>query len=100
MDQSKTTYDYPTGAEHGMTEATLVDGRKMTIHLQYARIYPHGEATLDGIDTEALVADARLRGLCGPRPRTIEVEDARPVKRHAELCPRCNTYCYGDCRSH
>ena len=105
------TYSHPANGERGMTEATLADGRKVTINTQYGVVQPHGShadtcdqltkiggrcncGLLDGIDVEALVADARERGKIGPAPRRqpepVHVPAASP-------CPRCGTYCYGDC---
>ena len=63
-----------------------------------------------GIDVAALVADARVNGKCGrkpePKPSREEIErnqreiaemDARRARNG--LCPKCGTYCHGDCEA-
>lgn len=101
MISKATTYRYPASRMYNETVATLEDGRVVTINTQYGVVLPHGQhaddcdqinkmggrcscGMLDGIDVDALVADARERGLCGvaPKPEATPEERAR---RAAEL---------------
>lgn len=112
-------YDYPINGLYNETVATLDDGRVVTINTQYAVVLPHGKhadncdqinkmggrcncGLLDGIDVEALVADARINGKRGERP--VERKPEAPVKIDSsrldkQLCPKCQTVCYGDCEA-
>ena len=109
-------YDYPANGEYAETVATLADGRRMSINTQYAAVLPQGDhaadcdqltkmggrctcGLLDGIDIEALVADAIANGKFGERPTPAS---AKPeIKRYVSsgVCPYCHTYCDGDCQS-
>ena len=121
------SYEYPMGGQNAETVATLEDGRVVTINTQYACVFPHGNhkadcdqinkmggrctcGLLDGIDVAALVADARINGKRGrkpePKPSREEIErnqreiaemDARRARNG--LCPKCGTYCHGDCEA-
>jgi hypothetical protein len=121
------SYEYPMGGQYVETVGTLEDGRVVTIDTQYACVLPHGNhkadcdqinkmggrctcGLLDGIDVAALVADARIRGKRGrkpePKPSREEIErnqreitemDARRPRNG--LCPKCGTYCHGDCEA-
>ena len=108
------SYEYPMGGQYAETVGTLEDGRVVTIDTQYACVLPHGthkaDCDLDGIDVAALVADARANGKCGrkpdPKPSREEIErnqreiaemDARRARNG--LCPKCGTYCHGDCEA-
>ena len=121
------SYDYPMGGVDAETVGTLEDGRVVTIDTQYACVLPHGNhkadcdqinkmggrctcGLLDGIDVAALVADARINGKRGrkpePKPSREEIErnqreiaemDARRARNG--LCPKCGTYCHGDCEA-
>lgn len=121
------SYDYPMGGQYAETVATLEDGRVVTVDTQYACVLPHGKhadncdqinkmggrctcGLLDGIDVAALVADARINGKRGRKPKTRpsreEIErnqrelaemDARRARNG--LCPICGTYCHGDCEA-
>ena len=107
-------YEYPMSGRYAETVAHMADGRVLTVDTQYAKVYPRGAhaadceqvtrmggqctcGLLDGIDVAALVADARVRGKRGKRPTTrvapprVASEDVRG------LCPRCHTWCDGDC---
>ena len=124
---SAASYEYPLGGTYAETIATLADGRVVTINTQYACVLPHGNhaedceqltkmggrctcGLLDGIDVEALVADARANGKRGreprPEPTPAEIERRERVdaefeaRRRADgLCPKCGTYCCGDCEA-
>ncbi|MFA5054126.1 MAG: hypothetical protein WC565_08705 [Parcubacteria group bacterium] len=123
--RSAESYAYPMGGAYAETVATLSDGRICTINTQYGCVLPHGEhaedceqltkmggrctcGLLDGIDVEALVADARANGKRGyapePEPtreqidRYWAIETEMDARRRADgLCPKCGTYCCGDC---
>jgi hypothetical protein len=120
-----TAYSYPQNGQYNETIATLDDGRVVTINTQYACVLPHGDhaedceqltkmggsctcGLLDGIDVEAIVADARINGKRGreskPTVSSAEIErreraiDEMDARRRADgLCPKCGTYCCGDC---
>jgi hypothetical protein len=120
-------YEYPTSGQYAETVATLEDGRVVTIDTQYACVLPHGNHTADcdqintmggrctcgllaGIDVAALVADARINGKRGrkPKPTPSREEIERNQREVAEMdvrqarngpCPKCGTYCYGDCEA-
>ena len=122
-----TSYEYPMSGEYAETVATLEDGRVVTVDTQYAVVLPHGKhadncdqinkmggrctcGLLDGIDVPALVADARINGKRGrkPEPSLSREEIERNQREIAEmearrarngLCPKCHTYCYGDCEA-
>jgi len=81
-------YGYPTNGNYAETVATLADGRLVTIDTQYGCVTPHGQhadgcaqvtqmggvcdcGLLAGIDTAALVADARANGLRGRAPVAV-----------------------------
>ena len=97
MIRTARTYDYPANGAGGETVATLADGRTMTIDTRYGVVLPHGQhadgcsqtteiggrcdcGMLDGVDVEALVADARERGLRGRRPRRVLTAEERATK--------------------
>lgn len=107
------TYNYPMNECGSTTVATLADGRIVSVDRRYGAVLPYGDhaddcdqinkmggrctcGLLDGIDCEALLADARINGKFGPRPvaRTprVEIPNDDP-----HVCPRCGTYCCGDC---
>jgi hypothetical protein len=118
------TYDYHPSGHYATTVASLPDGRVVTIDTQYGVVEPHGEhgadcqigqiggtctcGLLDGIDVEALVADARARGKRGmPPPDPVDPAVAEQRRQELErfeaspgVCPRCGTYCQGDCGAH
>ena len=72
------TYEYPVSGNYAETVATLADGRRVSVDVQYDQVYPVGlTLTLEGIDTAALVADARARGRFGRAPRAVETDRAR-----------------------
>lgn len=103
-------YDYPASGLYNETIATI-GGKDYTVNTQYECVAPRGPhphicavykmggrcdcGMLNGIDVNALVTDARKNGKMGLPPRQeiskMETESA------AALCPKCGTYCYGDC---
>lgn len=101
MIRKAASYDYPTSRQYNETTATLEDGRVVTVNTQYGLVLPHGQhaddcdqtnkiggrctcGLLDGIDVDALVADARERGLRGAPPKpSISVEER--ARRDAEV---------------
>ena len=112
-------YDHPMNGQYNETVATLEDGRMMTINTQYNVVCPNGKhaddceqvnkmggrctcGMLAGIDTAALIDDARKNGKKGPAPI---VETVTPMSAdelaamNMDLCPRCHTVCYGDCEA-
>lgn len=121
MITAATTYDYPASERYNETLATLADGREMLIDTQYGVVMPLGNHAADcrvhdmggrcscgllhGIDVEALVADARARGKRGPRPAAPPSREQIAADRRAvaeldadrQVCPRCGSYCCGDC---
>jgi hypothetical protein len=107
--------------------ATLADGRRMRVSMQYSDVRPlgeHGDACwqvatmggrcdcglLDGVDVEALILAGRAEW-----KKIHDAERAAAVAKHAVifgalcnapkddvangLCPRCHTYCMGDCQA-
>lgn len=127
MNSMAVSYDYPMDGQYAETVATLEDGRVVTINTQHACVLPHGNhasdcdqmnkwgglctcGLLDGIDVAALVADARINGKRGrkPEPKPSREEIERNQREIAEMdarrarngfCPKCGTYCYGDCEA-
>lgn len=119
-------YEHTMSGAYNETIATLEDGRVVAVNTQYGAVLPHGKhaedceqvckmggrctcGMLDGIDVVALVADARTNGKRGPKPtpkpsaeeieRTErEIAEMDAQRRRNGLCPRCDTYCHGDCR--
>lgn len=63
------TYDYPANWAYNETIAILADGREYNINTQYGKISPLGNATLDGVDQVALLAEARIHGKTGRPPQ-------------------------------
>lgn len=120
-------YEYPMNGASAETIATLPGGRVVTVNAQYSCVLPHGDhaedceqltkmggrcacGLLDGIDVEALVADARANGKMGhaPKQEPSREEIARRERVDAEfeaqrradgLCPKCGTYCCRDCEA-
>lgn len=118
-------YEHTISGAYNETVATLEDGRIVTVNTQYSAVLPHGQhasdcdqinkmggrctcGMLDGIDVAALVSDARINGKRGPKPtpkptaeeieRTErEIAEIEAQRRRNGLCPRCHTYCCGDC---
>lgn len=110
------SYEHPITGGYAETVATLEDGRIVTINTQYAIILPHGDhaadcdqinkiggrctcGKLDGIDIPALIADARINGKFGYAPR-VAVKPGKSIEdksRDRGICPKCGTYCDGDC---
>lgn len=97
------SYEYPMDACSAETVATLEDGRVVTVNTQYGVVQPHGKhaddcdqktkiggrctcGLLDGIDVAALVADARINGKRGrkPRPKPTSEEIERNRREIAE----------------
>ena len=109
------TYEYPVGGHYSQTVATI-DGRKYTVNTQYCSVMPHGEhaddcdqitkmggrcscGMLDGIDVDALVADARVNGRfwMGQAPVFAPATETAASPMADLVCPKCGTVCYGDC---
>ena len=108
-------YEHTVTGAFNETIAVLGDGRKININTQYNACMPLGDhaedcdqinkmggrctcGLLDGIDTDALIADAKKHGKFGKAP--IE-KAARPAVEmpKSHVCPKCKTYCYGDCEA-
>jgi len=115
--QIAASYQHPSNDNYSETIATLPDGRRVTVDVQYAAILPHDghEATcpqsvkIGGRCTcasnadimaqgGALIAEAREHGKFGrPERVLLEAEPEPIVKRGVGWCDRCESYCYGDC---
>lgn len=112
-DETMASYSYPVNGACNETVATLTDGRRMHVNTQYGCVLPDGDHSdaceqvnkmggvcncglLDGIDCDALIADARKHGKCGLEPVTRAI-DARVAHHGRGVCPKCETYCCGDC---
>ena len=102
----KATYTHPITGQYNETVATLEDGRKIVVNTQYEHLGPLGSATLDGIDTAALISDARINGKFGYAPRSVKIDQpaiAQPAWKSTldkySRCPKCGTYCGGNCPS-
>ena len=57
---------------------------------------------LDGIDESAILIDARAHGLFGVPPRKPVANEPHPdgsPKKGFGWCPKCESYCYGDCEA-
>ena len=110
-----TTYEHPTDGAYAETRATLDDGRVVTVNTQYAVVLPHGQhadtcaqlnriggrcdcGLLAGLDLAAIIADARANGKFGPEPTPAAPALAEAVRPRG-VCPRCGSYCCGDCQS-
>ena len=106
------SYEYPMGGQYAETVATVSPhGNHKADCDQINKM--GGRCTcglLDGIDVAALVADARINGKRGRKPkskpsreeiernqREIAEMDAR--RERNGLCPKCGTYCCGDCEA-
>ena len=106
---------YEYNGQYNETMATLDDGRVMIVNTQYSVVTPTGThaatcelktkmggrctcGMLDGVDVVALVADARKNGKFGIAP-VAPVDRQEFPARLPGLCPRCNTFCCGDCES-
>ena len=91
MNEEIATYRHPLDGHYAETIATLGDGREMLINCQYAVVYPLGPhpdncsqlteiggrcncGKLAGVDTAALVIEARESGKCGRAPRITRHE--------------------------
>jgi hypothetical protein len=115
MTATATEYRAAMGGGYATTVAALDDGRVVTVDTQYARVYAHGQhagncdqinkmggrctcGLMDGIDEAALVADARVRGVFG-QPQVAVAVAAAAVAPARGLCPKCGTYCCGDCEA-
>lgn len=104
------------------TVAVFEDGTQAIVDCQYGVVLPLGKhaddcdqinkmggrctcGLLDGIDVEALVADARINGKRGFEPVEAPKRTALDDELDAEAasanqpCPHCGTYCYGDCQA-
>jgi len=112
------TYDYGVNGEYAETVATLGDGRKMLVNTQYATVCSLGRhadscsqvtkiggrcdcGKLDGVNIDALIADARVNGKFGKRlvaksVCTTCINVAADTCKNAP-CSRCGTWCCGDC---
>lgn len=103
-----TSYNYPKSGEFSETVANFSDGRSLTVNTQHSIVFgAHAEGcekgkcaksvsgllkenarrraaactcgTLDGIDTKALVEDARTNGKLGKAPKTVETYSTEPT---------------------
>jgi hypothetical protein len=110
----KLTYQYPKNGQYNETVAIDEAGRRYAVNTQYATVHPQGKhavtcsqvtkmggrcdcGLLVGIDTTAMIADARLNGLFGPAPAPASAPAKE--KNVKGICPQCHTYCNGDCQS-
>lgn len=113
------TYAYPVNKAYNETLATLGDGRRFVINTQYKEVLPLGshsegcaqhnwgrcdcgfnDEMLAGIDTEAMIADARINGLFGAAPKAA-TKPGKPstYEDNPGVCRLCDTYCDGDCQA-
>lgn len=104
-------YEYNKYLERSQTQATLADGRVVMVDCRYNKVWtrvghadtcachsyqPCDCGLLADIDTKALVADARAHGIFEPSfIASVAVEDV-PSKG---VCPKCGTFCQGDCEA-
>ena len=111
-----TRYEHTINGRYNETIAILADGREMVINIQYGTIHPLGKhgstceqetrmggvcncGLLDGVDVAALVADAREHGKLGPAP-VVKRKTGKTIKLdRTGVCPKCGTYCDGDCEA-
>lgn len=111
------SYEYPMSGQDAETVATLDDGRICIVNTQYATVFPLGDHKADcdqilmgsrctcgllgGIDVAALVDDARTHGKCGrkPKPSQPVADISAMFTIPGRRCPKCDTYCHGDCRT-
>ena len=107
-------YDHKINGGYADTIATI-NGDRFAINTQYGAVLPLGNhaadcdqinkmggqctcGKLNGIDIEALICDARENGKFGPEPK--EQIEHKPVDMPtSHVCPKCETYCFGDCES-
>lgn len=112
------TYGYPSNGSYSETLATLQDGRRVSVDVQYAAVLPQGghdiacpqlvkiggrctcAANADIMaQADKLVVEAREHGKFG-RPERVRTPEPEPIKHHgAGWCNRCESYCYGDCQA-
>ncbi len=107
-------YSHKFGGGYAETIATI-DGNKFLIDTQHEVVLPLGDhaddcdqlnkmggrctcGKLDGIDIKSLILDARKNGKLGQEPYTKEqIKPVTMPKSH--VCPKCQTYCFGDCEA-
>ena len=90
-------YSHKSNGGYAETIATIDQKRKFLVDTQYGTIFPIGNHALDGVDTEALILDARKNGKFGSEPKPIDISIS--VKNMSRVCPKCQTYCFGDCET-
>ena len=95
-----TKYDYTVTGGYADTMATMADGRRVIVNTQHSRVDPLGQhaancaqvtrmggrcdcGLLDGIDCQALVADATKRGKFGRPPQSPETQRAKAQRERA-----------------
>ncbi len=92
-----TAYEYPIDGQRTRTVAVLPKGC-VGIDKQYGTVTRTRSASpdvLEGIDTQALLAEAREHGKFGWEPE--EPRASEPTMPSSSACPRCHSYCHGDC---
>lgn len=124
---SAISYDYMPvdGDSHYADTQAIIGGKQYAVNTQYGVVAPWrhlsndcdmmqrmgGKCTcgaMDGIDVDAVLADARINGKFGLPPRPTESAEHK-AQRLADLakldkhgpgwCNKCKSYCYGDCEA-
>jgi len=113
------TYEHPNATQYSgcgiSTIGILPDGTRVAINTPYGQIWqidvhhadPDARRQFSDAETAEIVAHAREHGKFGPlqaprraprQPNQATIDYERRVG--SRVCPRCGTFCEGDCQAH
>jgi hypothetical protein len=114
------SWQYPASGAYNETVAVLADGRKINVCVQYKNICIEG-AHLDACtqrkmggqcdcpynadimaDKGEILQAAKGNGFHGRAPMSMPVVDPDPEIPDTAgkyICPKCETFCWGDCEA-